>query len=396
MLVSGVRGDPFAGRDFKHRDPYGYEKTRVVAFANLLVHAFKSFRRAFAVLEAGFDQNASHHHEQGSRYTLSGYVRHDKGDVIRADHKEIIEISAYLLRRRHAGKEAEFPSVRKSREQPGQLAGLDFAGHIELCTNPLFFGSDMPDLVYVQHVEGRLFGEGFRQNLDLVSGSVDILHLELPVTDAKRGHPPGDGIQRIDDPPCDGECGNHTDSHDEHHKKHKNVSGMEHFIVKSGDGAAPNLLIPIPHAVVDIHLLLFFVGVVDQQLYLSGLVKENCRISCNDQNNCNQQHTEYFLPNTARQNFSFIHHRCFPVEICVYHCFDESIVQKTGRKYKGGSIARHRRENRRAIRSVSVCCIGNIIRSVFLKQVEYAPSVFPPFQISIQSGDVTCIHRSSP
>ena len=312
VLVPGVRRDPLAGGDFEHRAPHGYEKVRLVALAELVVHTLQGLRRVFSVLQAGLDQHPGNHHQQRGGHALTGYVRHDKGYVVVVDHKEIVKVAAHFLGRRHAGEEAELFSIREGREESGQLAGLDPAGHVQLRSDPLFFRGDFFDLVYVQAGSGGLFGKAFRENLDFVSGSVHLFHLELSVSNAQGRHAPGYRIQRAGDPACDGERGGKPRCHDQHHQKDQDVPGVEHLLVKGVKRIVANAFVLILQPVFEIDLLLRLVGFLHQLFHFIRLIKEHRRINRDHQNDGDQQHAEYLRSDTACEESSQFFHSCLP------------------------------------------------------------------------------------
>ena len=99
--------------------------------------------------------------------------------MILIDQEEIIEVSAHGLCGSHIRVKIKLCPVGISRECPGKHGFLDLRRHGHLGVDPLLLRRDRNDLVHIGlHLSGHGF-EGFRKDLDLVPGFVDILHLEI-------------------------------------------------------------------------------------------------------------------------------------------------------------------------------------------------------------------------
>ena len=217
------------------------------------------------------------------------------------DHKVIIEIAAHLARGPHIGVQAKVLPAAEFVEILGELAGLDLFGHVELGADAFLFRGDALDLLDVQHRPRGELGKGLGQDLDLVAGFIDVLHPELAVADAERGHAPGDGVERVDDPVGDGGRKGHACRHDRGHRKDQDVSGMEHLPVEGGDGTVLEPVVLFLQAVVGEHLRLFLVDIADQLLHAGRLEQIDRRVGRNDQQDRDQQHAEDLSADAAAE-----------------------------------------------------------------------------------------------
>ena len=71
----------------------------------------------------------------------------------------------------------------------------------------------------------------------------------------------------------------------------------------------PEDLILVLKAVVDIHLLLRLISVVDHLLHQYGLVKKDCRVGGDDQQDADQKQDENPPPDAAAENMSVLFHQ---------------------------------------------------------------------------------------
>ena len=92
---------------------------------------------------------------------------------------------------------------------------------------------------------------------------------------------------------------------------------MEHFLLKGGDGVALGHPVGLLEAVGDVHLPLLLVGIIDDLLYQDRLIKKDGCIGHDDQNDCDQKHTEDFLPYAASQIVSLHPHGCLLCSKCI-------------------------------------------------------------------------------
>ena len=183
----------------------------------------------------------------------------------------------------------------------GELAGLDLFGHVELGADALLFRGDALDLLDVQHGPRGELGKGLGQDLDLVAGLIDVLHLKLAVPDAERGHATGDGVERIDDPVGDGGRERHPGRHDRGHRENQDVPRVEHLPVEGGDGAVLKPVVLFLQTVVDKHLRLLLVDIVYQPLHTGRLEQIDRRIGRDDQQDRDQQHAEDLSADAAAE-----------------------------------------------------------------------------------------------
>ena len=167
VLMPRVDLDAFSGGELNRCQPDGDKKVRIVGFTQLVVDIGQSLTRGLPAQKVGLDEDLGGHHEQRRRHPFSGNICHDQAEVIGVSHKVVIEISAHLSCRTHAGIEADFLLAGEAVKVHGKLAGLDPACRVELRADPLFFGRDQFNLVDVQHGPGGLLGKGFCQNLNL-------------------------------------------------------------------------------------------------------------------------------------------------------------------------------------------------------------------------------------
>ncbi len=143
-------GQPARGQ-FQYAKPHRHEHLRSVVLAQLGIGRGQDLRRGAAQARPVIDDVLGRHHEQRRGHALVGHVRDDQDQVVVIHHEEIVEITADLLGRFHAGIEVEFRAIREGRELPGQRGALNSRSRVQLCFDALALRGDPGQLVGAVH-----------------------------------------------------------------------------------------------------------------------------------------------------------------------------------------------------------------------------------------------------
>lgn len=77
---------------------------------------------------------------------------------------------------------------------------------------------------------------------------------------------------------------------------------MKHLVTEGVDRACADRLVLILETVLDVHLFLLLIGVVDHLLHHFCLVEKNRCVRGEKQNDCDEEHAEYFPADAAAKN----------------------------------------------------------------------------------------------
>ena len=95
------------------------------------------------------DQDHRNHHEQRRRDALARDVRDHEREMVFIQHKEVVEVTADLARRRHTGVESEVAALREGRKDARQHVVLDPCGDVELRTDAFGLCGDACEVVNI-------------------------------------------------------------------------------------------------------------------------------------------------------------------------------------------------------------------------------------------------------
>ena len=200
IFMTGTGRYQAAGGDRQDAQPDGYEHIIFVSFTQAVVDIMQDIRGI--PVETGkrhiFDQSLGNDHEQGGRNALARYIRHDQGKMVFVNQIEIIEVSADFLGRIHDCVQIKFPAVREGRELCREHVQLNFRGNGQFRIQTLFFRGDFDDLVHIAPHFFRHIGEGPGQDLDLITGQQNIVHLKAHIISLHLRYPQGHPLDGTD------------------------------------------------------------------------------------------------------------------------------------------------------------------------------------------------------
>ena len=136
-----------SGGKLTYTHPGGNEHVCLIVRAYGFICLREYGGRALSEHSAALQDDLRYHHEQRCRNAFPGYIRHDQAEVIIINEEEIIEVTANLSGRIHAGKNVKFLPARKRREYMGHHGELDPCCKIQLGAYTLLFGSDLCKII---------------------------------------------------------------------------------------------------------------------------------------------------------------------------------------------------------------------------------------------------------
>ena len=146
VLMAGVGRNALSGIQVQDADPYRDEQIRFIAVTELIVDVVENLRRRVSHQRPVLDQNLGNDHEQRRRYALSGYIRHDHGQMGIIHQEEVVEIAAHFLGRVHGGINLELSPFREGGENIRQHICLNLGGDIQLRADSLLLRGHLQKL----------------------------------------------------------------------------------------------------------------------------------------------------------------------------------------------------------------------------------------------------------
>ena len=132
MFMACVGGKPLTGGYLDYGEPYGNEELGLITLAQLLIGILEDLSRRSAHLCTVLDEVLGLDHKQCCRYSLAGYIRHDKCQMIIIHQEKVIEITTDFLGRIHGRIEVKLGLCTVDLiEVTRQHAGLDIGGYRE-------------------------------------------------------------------------------------------------------------------------------------------------------------------------------------------------------------------------------------------------------------------------
>ena len=132
VLVPRARTVHLSGGQFQDADPHRYEHLRFVLGTQRIVCPHKNLGGTDPEHRKVLDDRLGDHHKECRGHALVAYICDDNPKMVVVNHKEVVEVSAYFLRRIHAGIQVELLPGWKCGKDRGKHARLNFGCHIEL------------------------------------------------------------------------------------------------------------------------------------------------------------------------------------------------------------------------------------------------------------------------